>query len=212
MKRNLEETSRYLQAVSRFFLENRGAPFFLSAEEIDSIKEWKNMGIPLQIVREGIEHCFAAPKNRRGRKSKILSLSFCRPFVLQSYKAYKERKVGGSGTSYRKEDKREKLKKAIEIFLASCPDRFQGIHQVFSRALILISQNAAEELLEDLENEVEALSVGMVSEAEQEQIRTDVISEFTDRSSQEQDRIQHLKLIKYAREKYAIPHIPLYYY
>jgi len=212
MKRSDQETSRYLQAVSRFFIEHRGAPFFLSAEEIENIKEWKCMGIPLQIVREGIEDCFSARKKRPSPRGKIMSLSFCRPFVLHGYKAYKERKVGAGERPNRKEDKRDRLKKAIENFLSTCPDRFPDIQQVFSRALDLLSQDAAEELLEDLENEVEELSVRMASREERERIQTAVMDEFGSRGSRERSRIQRLMLIKQVREKYAIPHIPLYYY
>jgi hypothetical protein len=212
MKRRDEETSRYLQAVSRFFVEHRGAPFFLSPEEINTIMEWKNMGIPLQIVREGIESCFAARRKRPGQKRKILSLSFCRPSVLKEYEAYRERKIGLSGKSFRKEDKRRELKKAVENFLTVCPDRFPDIREVFSRALDLISQDVPEEIFEDLENEVETLAAGMASDAEKEQVRTAVLAEFAGRSSQEKERIQHLMLIKHVRGKYAIPHIPLYYY
>lgn len=211
-ERREEETGRYLQAVSRFFIEHRGSPFFLSADEVDNIREWKRMGIPLQIVREGIENCFAARRKRPGRKSKISSLSFCRPFVLESYKAYKERKVGIRGRVVRKEDKRKQRKEEIGRFLAACPDRYPGIRQAFFRALDLVSQNADEELFEDLENEVEGLTPGMASEEERERIRTAVMADFGDISSKERDRIQHLMLVKYIREKYTIPHLPLYYY
>jgi hypothetical protein len=180
MKRSDEETSRYFQAVTRFFLEHRGAPFFLSSKEIDNIKEWKNMGIPLPIVQEGIKDCFMAQKRRRGRKRKITSLAFCHPFVLRGYEAYKERKVGGKRKPIPREDKRKELKKAVEGFLANCPDSFPDIRQVFSRVLNLISQGVDEELLEELENEVDALAVGMASETEREQIRNKVNAEFGD--------------------------------
>jgi len=212
MKRSDEETSRYFQAVTRFFLEHRGAPFFLSAREVENIKEWKNMGIPLQIVREGIKDCFVAQRKKPGRKGKISSLAFCHPFVLRGYEAYKDRKIGGKRKPIRREDKRKELKKAVQGFLAICPDNLSDIRQVFSRVLNLASQGADEELFEDLENEVEALVSEMSSEAEREQIRNEVMVEFGDRSSQELDRIQDLKLIKHIREKYAIPHISLYYY
>jgi len=212
MKRRDEETSRYLQAVSRFFVEHRGAPFFLSPEEINTIMEWKNMGIPLQIVREGIVSCFASRRKRPGQKRKILSLSFCQPSVLKGYEAYRERKIGLSGKSFRKEDKRRELKKAVENFLTACPDKFPDMKEIFSRVLDLISQDVPEEIFEDLENEVETLAAGMASDAEKEQVRTAVMTEFAGRSSQEKERIQHLMLIKHVRGKYAIPHIPLYYY
>ncbi len=212
MKHSDEQESRYFQAVTRFFLEHRGAPFFLSAKEVDNIKEWKDMGIPLQIVREGIKDSFAALRRKPRPKGKMLSLSFCRPYVLRGYEAYKERKVGGKGKPFRMEDKQSKLKKTVEDFLATCPDSIPRIQEVFSRVLNLISQGAGEELFEDLENEVEALVDKMISEAEREQIRNEVMAEFGDRNAKERERIKDLKLIKHVREKYAIPHISLYYY
>jgi len=212
MKREDAEVSRYFQAVSRFFLEHRGAPFFLSSKEVEKIREWKNMGIPLQIVREGIKDCFVTHRRRPGRKGKILSLSFCHLFVLRSYQAHKERKVGGQRKPFHKEDKRGELKKAVERFLTSCPENFLDIRKVFSRVLKLISKESDEQILEDLELEVEALIIGMATELERKLIRAEVIAEFGDKKSQELVRIQDQKLIKYTRKKYAIPHIPLYYY
>jgi hypothetical protein len=212
MMRNEEETSRYFQAVTRFFLEHRGVPFFLSSKEIENIKEWKKMGIPLQVVREGIRDCFMAQRRRPGRKRKISSLVFCHPFVLRGYEAYKERKVGGKRKSFLRDDKRKELKKTVEKFLTACPESFSGLRQVFARVLNLISQGADEELFEDLENELEVLVAGLVSEAEQELIHKEVMIEFGSRNAQERDRIQQLKVIKHIREKYAIPHISLYYY
>jgi hypothetical protein len=132
--------------------------------------------------------------------------------VLRGYEAYKERKVGGKRKSFRKEDKQKKLKEAVEEFLAICPDSLPDIREVFSRVMSLISQGSDEELFEDLENEVEALVSGMASGAERELIRKEMMAEFGDRKAQERERILDLKLIKHVREKYAIPHISLYYY
>jgi hypothetical protein len=212
MKRDESEASRYFQAVSRFFFEQRGAPFFLSSKEVENIRKWKNMGIPLQIVLEGIEDCFVTHRGKSGRKGKIFSLAFCHPFVLRSYGTFKERKVGGQRMPFPKEDKRKRLKNAVEQFLASCPQSFTDIRKIFSRVLELISQSIDEELLEELEDEVEALVVGMASETEKEQIRKEVEAEFGDKNFQEQGRIRELKLIKHIRKKYMIPHVSIYYY
>jgi hypothetical protein len=212
MKREDKETSRYFQAVSRFFLEQRGSPFFLSSKEVEKIREWKNMGIPLQIVREGIKDCFMTHRRRPGRKGKILSLAFCHAFVWRGFEAYKERKVGGQRKPSQKEDKRKKLKKEVERFLASCPENFPDIRKVYSRVLTLISKDSDEQILEDLEFEIEAFIIGMASEMERKKIHDEVIAEFADKNTQERNRVQDLKLIKHIRKKYAIPHISLYYY
>jgi len=76
----------------------------------------------------------------------------------------------------------------------------------------LIARGFDEERLEELENDVEALVIGMASEAERNQIRKEVMSEFGNKNLNDLDRIQNLKLIKHIREKYGIPHISLYYY
>jgi hypothetical protein len=212
MKQKEEEESRYFQSVNRCFLELRGSPFFLTPREVDMIKEWKKIGIPLHIVQDGIKDFFAVQRKRPGRKRKMTSLAFCHPFVLRSYEAHKERIVGGKRRPHSQENKREELKKAVEEFLETCPKNYPNLRQVFSRALNLISRDSDEELLEELENEVETLAIGMISVAEREQIRNEVQAEFPDRSSHERERIQQLKEIKRAREKYAIPHISLFYY
>lgn len=212
MKRENAEAGRYIQAVSRFFIEQRGAPFFLSSREVENIKEWKKKGIPLQIVLEGIKDCFAAHKRSPGRKSKILSLGFCRTFVLRAFSAHKERKVGGRKGLYPEEDKRKKQKNAVERFLTQAPEMYSDLRAIFCRVLQITSRRFDEDLLEELETEAEMCMVDMADEAERDNIRREVMAEFGDISSQERERIQTLKLIKHIREKYGIPHIPLYYY
>jgi hypothetical protein len=212
MKRDDEKNGRYYQAVSRFFLEHRGPPFYLSSKEIEEIKEWKNMGIPLQIVLEGIKDCFVSRRRKPGRKGKIVSLVFCRSFVLRGHEAYKERKVGSQRKPFRAEGKKKELQKAVEGFLASCPEKFTDLRRVFLRVLESISCGIDEEILEDLENDAEALLIGMASEKEKKQIQKEVLSEFGTKDPRESDRIQKLKLIKHIRKKFGIPHISLYYY
>ncbi len=212
MKREEEKTHRYFQAISRFFCELRGAPFFLSSKEVENIREWNNLGIPLHIVREGIKDCFAAHRKKTGRKGKILSLAFCHPFVMHAYEAFKERKVGRKIKPFDKTKKREELKKEVKKFLACCPLSYPDLREIFARVLKFLCDNTEEDLLEELENEVEAFIIKMASEAERERIQKEVMAEFGNKSPQERDRILDIKLVKYLREKYEIPHISLYYY
>lgn len=212
MKRESAEAGRYIRAVSRFFIEQRGAPFFLSSKEVENIKEWRRLGIPLQIVLEGIEDYFAYQRKKPGRKNKILSLAFCHAFVLRGFAAHKERKVGGQDKPFPKDDKRKKLKRAVERFLAHGPDTSPDLKAIFSRILQLTSKSFDEEVLEELETEVETLAVRLATEEEREKVRKEVMMEFGEKNSQEQERIRTLKLIRYIREKYGIPHVSLYYY
>lgn len=212
MRRFEEKTDRYFQSVSRFFCELRGAPFFISSKEVENIREWYKMGIPLHVVREGIKDSFVTHRKRPGRKGKILSLAFCHPFVMRAFEAFKERKVGRRIKSFDKGKKREELKEMVKNFLDSCPRDYPDLREIFIGVLKHICENTDEDFLEELENDVETLLIKMASKAERELIRKEVIAEFGRKNEKEQDRILEMKLIKYMREKYEIPHISLYYY
>lgn len=212
MEKIKDKTSLYFQTIAGFFLEQRGSPFFLSSKELDVIAAWEEMKIPVQVVLEGIRDCVAYHRTRPGRRNKIHSLVFCRPFVIRAFGDYKERKVGSGRKSSQEMDKKMKLKKAVERFLDSCPEEIRDISEVFSRVKEMLSGEVDEKNLETLEHQLERLLVKKTSDSVIERIRKEVIKEFEDRKEQEHIRILELKIIKYMREKHKIPHISLYYY
>jgi len=212
MEKTKDKTSLYFQTIAGFFFEQRGSPFFLSSKELDVIAGWEEMKIPVQVVLEGIRDCIAYHRRRPGRRNKIHSLVFCRSFVLRAFEAYKERKVGNGRKSSREMDKKIKLKKAVERFLNSCPEEIRDISEIFSRVKEMLSREVDEENLETLEQQLERFLVEKTSDSVKERIRKEVITEYEDRKGQEHIRILELKIIKYMREKYKIPHISLYYY
>ncbi len=212
MRRNKEEAGRYFQTVARFFLEQRGVPFFLSSQEVEIIAGWEKNGIPLQTVLQGIKDGFERRKRGLGRKHRALSLAFCQPFVAKAFEAYKERRVGTQRKPALKRDKRKNLQRAISLFLESCPEEILEIKQVYSRLQRISSKGFDEPMLEALEQEVEALLLQKASMEEKKRIRKDVLDEFGGSERKEIDRIVDLKIAKNAREKYKIPYLSLYYY
>ncbi len=207
-----KDTVHYFQTVARFFLEQRGAPFFLSSQEIEIIAGWERTGIPVQTVLQGIRDSFESRKKRSGRRGRVMSLAFCHPFVLKALEAYKERKVGDNRKPTTKRDKREELRRTISLFLESCPKEIQEVKQFYSRALNLSPQGIEEQMLETFEQEVETLLIQKASAEEKKRIREDVISEFGSSDKNELSRIMDLKLAKYMREKYKVPYLSLFYY
>lgn len=212
MEKSKDKTSLYFQTIASFFFEQRGSPFFLSSKELDVIAGWEEMKIPVQVVLEGIRDCVACHRRRPGRRSKIHSLVFCRSFVLKAFEAYKERKVGNSRKPSQEMEKKIKLKKAVELFLESCPEEIMDVCEMFSRVRDMLSKEVDEQALERLEQQLERLLIKKTSDSEIERIRKEVIKEFEDRKGPEHIRILELKIIKYMRKKYKIPHISLYYY
>jgi hypothetical protein len=212
MRRTKKEAGRYFQTVARFFLEQRGVPFFLSSQEVEIIAGWEKDGIPVQTVLQGIKDGFERRKREPGRKHRALSLAFCQPFVDKAFEAYKERRVGTQRKSAQKRDKRKELQRAIFLFLESCPEEIQEIKQVYFRLQRKSSRELDETMLEALEQKVEALLLQKASKEEKNRIRKDVLDEFGSSGRKEVDRIMDLKIAKYVREKYKIPYLSLYYY
>ena len=213
MRRNKKEAGRYFQTVARFFLEQRGVPFFLSFQEVEIISGWEKRGIPVQTVLQGIKDGFESRKRRPGRKDRaIIPLVFCQPFVEKAFAAYKERRVGIKRRSTQTRDKRKDLERAVSLFLESCPEDIREIKKVYSRLQRMFPKEIDEPVLEDFEQKVEILLLRQASEEEKERIRKEVLEEFRASDRKEIDRIMDLKIAKYVREKYRVPYLSLYYY
>jgi hypothetical protein len=212
MRHAKEKAGQYFQTVARFFLEQRGAPFFLSSQEVEIIAGWEKAGIPVQTILQGIEDSFQSRKKRPRRKGRSLSLAFCQPFVQKAFEAHQEKRVGENRRPAQKKDKRNDLKRAVSLFLETCPEEIQKVKQVYSRVQRQFRQGIDEKMLEAFDQEVEALLIREASAEETELIRREVFIEFRISDKNEIKRISDLKLAKYIREKYKIPYLSLFYY
>lgn len=215
MKANQE--SRYFQTIAHCFFEQRGAPFFLSSKELGLITAWKNKGIPLHVVLEGINNAFLSYRSKPGRKSKVLSLQFCQKKVQKAFASYKERKVGGSAQNaypkLERENKTETIKKEITRFLNQLPSQLEYLRGVYARAQnILSSLGVDEEKLEEMEKKIENLLWSNAPEEDRERIKKNIGVEYKIEDEQDFNRIYRVKLIKYLRDKYKVPYISPYYY
>lgn len=85
----------FLEIESRF-ATLRKTPFVFSAKDWALMKGWKEAGIPLNIILEALESCFAK-RSEGGRKRVISSLSYCRHAVQELWNDRKELYVGRSG-------------------------------------------------------------------------------------------------------------------
>lgn len=206
------QRSEYFQTIGRHFFRHRGSPFFLSSKDLDLITRWEKMGIPLRVVMEGITKSFGNRGSKQHEQSKILSLSYCQPQVVRSFKQYKERKVGSRKSRPDSDDKRKKARAEVKMFLKILPIPITFLKDVYSQAYELLSQSQVEEeRLELLDEEVERLLVEKCLQeeprgGEQKDARTDR-KENTD-----QLNISRIKGVKQLREKHKIPYISLFYY
>jgi hypothetical protein len=87
------EDRAYYEAVEAAFIRRRGTPFLLSPKDFALVREWRSLGIPLEIVERGIEEAFSR-REERGAAGRVNALSYCRDAVLVAWERAAETAVG----------------------------------------------------------------------------------------------------------------------
>lgn len=100
---NFENYFNYFTEIENCFRRQRGAPLLLSTLDWALIESWKEAGIPLQAVCEGIERTFEKRARRPRRLTKINGLAFCTQQVMlaadRAATAAVESGTGGAGVT-----------------------------------------------------------------------------------------------------------------
>ncbi len=205
--------SRYFQTIARAFLERRGAPFFLSSKDVALVAGWERMGIPLQMVLEGIERSFSSGQRKPQPRSKVQTLAYCEPEVLRAFAQHRERRVGRTHKVNARLRKAAKLRTEVQRFLDRLPSQVAYLRPLFEQARELLSlAEVEEEKLETLEEEVEErLFCGSPLEFRQ-RLADEIRSESGVRKKDELESILRTKVIKCLRDEHMIPHLSLFYY
>ena len=205
--------SQYFQTVTRFFLKHRGAPFVLSAREVDVIKSWEDQGIPLRAVLDGLRQFFSRPSFRPHRSRGAVPLIRCNSAVLAAFELYKGRRVGEKQPKRIQKNKHILIKKEILDFLTALPEEISSIKQDFEAVLeILGSGGGDEEELDRIEDRIDKKLLNFADKVLRIRIKEEVIQEYGKAGPQEMDRIFVLKLTKCLREKYKVPHVSPFYH
>ncbi len=80
----------YYQEVESHFVARRGSPLFITSSEWDLVWRWEQLGIPVEVVKEGIDRVFDRPKTHL----KPRRLSYCRQTVEAAFRRYREASLG----------------------------------------------------------------------------------------------------------------------
>lgn len=212
-KTALVQSSRYFQSIARAFFEQRGAPFFLSAKELDVVAEWEKRRIPLHVVREGINRAFERQRMKRGPKEKILSLLFCNRQVLEAFQVYLERRVGRNRGAEGHGAQKKRMEADLDRFLLHIPEHLGALRPLYREAKRkLMRRPLDEEGLERLEEEAETLILEAASAEERTRVLENVGEDYPGAGTEERDRIFRIKLIRHLRLKHRIPPLSLLYY
>jgi BirA family biotin operon repressor/biotin-[acetyl-CoA-carboxylase] ligase len=87
--RVMTEDSYYAE-VERYFVERRGSPLFITPGEWQLVFEWERLGIPLDVVKKGIDRVFERPQALLKRRK----LGYCRQTVAAAFRRFREAGVG----------------------------------------------------------------------------------------------------------------------
>jgi hypothetical protein len=164
-------------------------------------------------VLEGIKRTFDESEKGSARKRKNRSLLFCKKRVEHAFHQHKERQVGGQSPSKDMELRIKKIQTEIGRFLSGAPQRFKDIVVLYHHAEKMLSEKEVDdEQLEQIESEIEDLLVDSAQKDEKDLILKEVRMEYKLDGEKELERVTRVRLIKYLRDKFQIPHISPYYY
>ena len=212
---SLKTREQYYRAISQYFFGQRGAPFFLSSQELTLIADWEKMKIPLWVVLDGLRQAFEHRKQRAGRRAKFFSLKQCQRFVLEAHKQQRERRIGGERGAVHKElsVKKDKILSEINRFLAHSPHHSDELNLVFVQLRDELSQGHwDEEYIEKTEAHIEEILVNKATSKEWKHASDAAVSEYGVLGSEELERVVRLTLIKDLRQKYRIPYVSPFYF
>ncbi len=88
-----EADRAYYEAGEAAFVRRRGTPFLLSPRDFALLKQWRELGVPIEAVEQGIDDAFSR-REERGATGRINSLSYCRDAVLAAWERRAETAVG----------------------------------------------------------------------------------------------------------------------
>lgn len=212
---SLKTREEYYRAISQYFFEQRGAPFFLSSQELSLIADWEKMKIPLRVVLDGLRQAFENRRQRVGRQAKFFSLNQCQRFVLEAHKQHRERRIGrGKGISHKELSvKGDKILAEINRFLAHSPHHLNELNHLFAQLRNELSQGIwEEEYIEKAEAQIEEILVNQATPKERKHATDAAVSEYGIMGGEEFERVARLRLIKELRQKYRIPYVSPFYF
>ncbi len=165
----------YFTEIEEHFQRQRGQLVYLSPVDWALIASWKDAGIPLPAVLDGISRSFEKfHSGKRKDISRLRSLLYCAPAVLEAAEAAREAAVGGrpeSASGEKNEDAdagleigriQRHLQRAIQHFQAAIdlPQTPSGAKSTFAEIIAELNQLSSalsQQRLEELDRHLSVL-------------------------------------------------------
>lgn len=225
----------YFTEIEEHFQRRRGVQIMVSPVDWALMESWKEAGIPLEAVRAGIDKSFEKfATGRRRDISRLRSLVYCAPAVLDAAETMKEAAVGAqtAGAAAAKSSaSTEFAPERVVVFLrdlaaqvrdASVPAAMSGVRDEICLELDRLSSGAQLADLENLERVLSVLDSKLLAGLEQHtptekmvQLHADLDRELA--GYRRKLRAEQLALIerqflhKRLLELYKLPRLSLFY-
>jgi hypothetical protein len=159
-----EEDRAYYQAAEAAFIRRRGTPFLLSPRDFALLKEWRALGIPLEVVEAGVDEAFSR-REERGAAGRVNSLAYCRDAVLEAWERHAETSRGrGTERSVAEPDAKAALT-SLTRRLEECRERRGELAAPLDSALRSLARlEASGRSAEDLEGSLARLDRRLAGE------------------------------------------------
>ncbi|MGA8026398.1 MAG: hypothetical protein WB992_04580 [Bryobacteraceae bacterium] len=155
----------YFTEIEEHFQRARGTGLFLlSPIDWALIENWKNSGIPVEAVLQGIDEAFEKWRSRKIKRRTVNSVAYCAQAVMKAAQRLTSR-TRTAATSveppFSTDDVRAHLAKALDALHQRCEPPF---HEVASslEALLADTQSRMQDL-EDLERRLTAMEEKIVA-------------------------------------------------
>lgn len=163
------ESEDYFGAVESHFVERRGSPLFITPAEWFLVAKWEEQGIPLHVVREGIDLVFERPQAAaRPRK-----LGYCRQTVEAAYRRFREVSLGGGSARGPVEDRFDvtaHLSRLASELTKAAPDLAARVEALAESGESL---RAIEDALTEIDDQLVESAERELGDAERDALRRD---------------------------------------
>ena len=209
----------YYAAGEAAFIRRRGTPFLLSPRDFALLKQWRELGVPIEAIEQGIDEAFSR-REERGATGRVNSLAYCRDAVLSAWERRAEASVGrGAGREGELDSKKalESLHVRLAEVAASRPDLAAPIESARRSLERLLSGSRTpgeiEESLARLDRRLASGLTEAMSDAERNEIEGAVdrqLGGLRERMDEETaSRTRKALLRRRVRDRLALPRLTL---
>lgn len=164
-----DEEHSYYGDIETHFVERRGSPLFITPAEWALVAKWEEQGIPVHVVKEGIDRVFERPR----AVVKLRKLGYCRQTVEAAFRRFREVTFGGRGEGDPDEDRFDAsahLSRLAEEIVGFAPEMSARVAELSKSQASL---QAIEDALTQLDEELLDAAEETLAAAERDLLRDD---------------------------------------